>query len=67
VHIQYWFKSMKERDHSEDLGRYWKIILKCKTMREHMDLIHMIQNRHESCSPVRTVMTVWFHSWWRIC
>lgn len=66
VHIQFWFKSMKERDHFEDLGRYGKIILKCRTVREHTDLIHLIQNRQESCSPVRTVMTLWFHSQWRI-
>jgi len=66
VHIQFWFKNMKERDNSEDLGRYGNIILKCKTVRWHMDLIHLIQNRHESCSPVRTVMTLWFQSRWRI-
>jgi hypothetical protein len=29
VHIQFWFKSVKERDHSEDLCRYEKITLKC--------------------------------------
>jgi hypothetical protein len=29
MHTKFWFKNMKVKDHSEDLGEDGKIILKC--------------------------------------
>jgi hypothetical protein len=61
MRIEYWFESLKGRDHSEDLGRWegniqmdlWKIGLK------RVDWIDLARDRDKWWALVNTVMNLW--------